>query len=334
MKTEEKKFCICCNEEVSFSKIMRDGNLESVCAYCGFVVEVRMPPDRTARDDSISGHGQSRSIPAESEDPLEMTVPAQKVKGKGAGTREKGAPEKGKRGPQAKEREEERKNQDRIEKELKERREQFEKEERQRRSALEKEEQERREQLEKEVRERRARLEREEKELRENLEKGAREEKERREQEERERIKADCVIIADGSPLVCEFLRGMLIKKGLSREVIASENGAEFMIAYSNRASEKKPVNLVILDLDMPVMDGLTTAHAMRSMERKYEVPKKIPILFFSAEKSDEALRSEMKVLRPALYLNKGDTEDPAVLIGRIDQLVARLLEKPIWTTT
>jgi CheY-like chemotaxis protein len=328
--SEKKIFCLCCDEDVTFNKVNRDGNLELICANCGFVLDVRKPAESTPGEGSLSGAGPAGKPPAAKfrrEAPAETDLPVEKAKGKPA---RRHAEEKEKPNPEDKLHEEERKKRSQVEKELQARREALDKEEKQRRVALEKEEKERREQLEKEVREQRARLEREEKELRERIEREAREERERIRKEERERIKAGCVLVADGSPVIREFFKEFLIKENLAHEVLAAENGAEFMIAYSNRVSARKPLNLVILDLQMPIMDGLTTAHAMRSMEKKFGVSKPIPILFFSAKKSDDELRSEMKDLHPALYLNKGDTEDPA-MVERIDQLVARLLENPTW---
>jgi CheY-like chemotaxis protein len=328
---DDKKFCICCNEDVSFNKIMRDGNLESICSYCGFVLEVIKPSDPDAAEDSlyeVARARKSQSAKSRRESAAEAKAPAEKTRSK---TSKHPPAEKEEPSDESKAREEELEKKAQIAKELKERREALEKEEQEKRLALEQEEKERRAQLEKEVQERRAQLEREEKELRERLEREAREEQERLEREERERIKADCMIVADDSPRVRESLRNLLVKKNLSRSVILAETGADFMIAYSGRVSGENPVNLVILDLDLSVMDGLTTAHAMRSMEKKFGVTKKIPILFFSTKKSDEELRAEMKVLRPAVYLNKPESEDTAT-VDRIEKLVVQILKNPAWS--
>jgi CheY-like chemotaxis protein len=138
---------------------------------------------------------------------------------------------------------------------------------------------------------------------------------------------ADCILTADDVPFIRELLKGMLIKKGLTRTVIAVENGQEFVVAFNQRLAENRPVDLAILDLEMPVMDGVTAARVMRSIEEKYRLAR-TPILFFSSMKCDEALKKQLSVFAPASYVNKGSSTDPAHLVERIDQLATHLLSR------
>ncbi len=98
-------------------------------------------------------------------------------------------------------------------------------------------------------------------------------------------------------------------------------------MAFNKRLAEDLPVEMVILDLVMPVMDGITAARIMRSIEQKYQVDP-TPILFFSARKCDEELKRQMKMFLPASYVNKGASGEPEQLLERIDQLVTYLLKK------
>jgi len=77
----------------------------------------------------------------------------------------------------------------------------------------------------------------------------------------------------------------------------------------------------------MPVMDGLTAARLMRSVEAQHNT-KKTPIVFFSAEKADDSLRRQMENLDPANYVNKGSDPDPDKLASRIESLIGYLMEK------
>jgi CheY-like chemotaxis protein len=88
-----------------------------------------------------------------------------------------------------------------------------------------------------------------------------------------------------------------------------------------------EPVEAVILDLEMPIMDGITAARTMRVIEEKYQV-KHIPILFFSARKCDDALKQHLDTFNPAVYINKGSSTDPADLIERVDRLITHILQK------
>lgn len=137
----------------------------------------------------------------------------------------------------------------------------------------------------------------------------------------------ECIIAADDAPFVRDLLKGMMVKKKMAETVLTSENGQEFIAALNKRLLEKEPVDMVILDLEMPVMDGITAARIMRSLEGKYQADR-IPILFFSARKCDEALKQKLSEFAPAHYINKGTSNDPVQLLERVDRMIAHLLEK------
>ena len=68
-------------------------------------------------------------------------------------------------------------------------------------------------------------------------------------------------------------------------------------------------------------MDGLTAARTIRALEVRQGIDK-VPIIFFSSEKSDEHLRRQMENLAPARYMNKATDPDPDKLARRVEQLV------------
>ncbi len=144
---------------------------------------------------------------------------------------------------------------------------------------------------------------------------------------QRDRTGAECIITSDDAELTRELLKGMLVKKKLARTVIATGNGQEFIASVTKRLADGKAVDLVILDLQMPVMDGITAARVLRSVEAKYGRAR-VPILFFSAQKCDDALKQQLGLFAPASYVNKGNESDPTRLVERIDQLVSYLLAK------
>jgi CheY-like chemotaxis protein len=119
----------------------------------------------------------------------------------------------------------------------------------------------------------------------------------------------------------------MLLKRKLCRTVLAAANGQEFVAGFTKRLAEGRDTDLVILDLEMPLMDGITAARVLRSLEGKHSVGK-VPILFFSGRKCDDSLKQQMALLAPASYVNKGNESDPEKLVERIDQLVTYLLGK------
>jgi len=84
----------------------------------------------------------------------------------------------------------------------------------------------------------------------------------------------------------------------------------------------------VILDLEMPRMDGIVAARTFRAVEEKLETDKKIPILFFSVHRCDDSLKKQLANCAPASYINKGVDSSPDQLTHRVDQLVKHLLKK------
>ncbi len=105
------------------------------------------------------------------------------------------------------------------------------------------------------------------------------------------------------------------------------ENGLELISAYSKLLSEKELVDIAIIDLNMPVMDGITAARTMRAVETQNNA-KNAPVVFFSAQKSDEELKKQMENLSPANYVNKGFDPDPDNLAKRVESLISHLMEK------
>lgn len=143
-----------------------------------------------------------------------------------------------------------------------------------------------------------------------------------------EDVRAWTVVIADDSDFLREFMRKLIIKKNLAHEVIACRDGQEFIAEITKALAQDKKVDLVILDLEMPVMDGITAARTLRAVEKKFELERKTPILFFSVHRCDENLKRQLAQAAPASYINKGSDSSPEKLTQRVEQLVHHLLKK------
>jgi CheY-like chemotaxis protein len=139
---------------------------------------------------------------------------------------------------------------------------------------------------------------------------------------------AQCILTADDSNLIRNLMTQILIKKGLAKEVLAFEDGMVFLSEFQKRLAAKQEVSLAILDLQMPVMDGLKAAMTMRALEKKANLAKKTQIIFFSARKCDDSLKKQLSQCTPAVYFNKGEAPDPAGLADRIDRLVSYILSQ------
>jgi CheY-like chemotaxis protein len=129
-------------------------------------------------------------------------------------------------------------------------------------------------------------------------------------------------LIAEDSDFARKLLKGLVSKAKLASEVIAVTNGLELITEFKKLQNNNVKINFAIIDISMPVMDGLTAASIIRSLEENEDNVAKIPIVFFSAVKADEELRRQMELLAPAHYLNKGSDPDPRSLIDRIHVLL------------
>ena len=134
-------------------------------------------------------------------------------------------------------------------------------------------------------------------------------------------------MVADDSLFTRKVIVELIAERKFSSDVMSFENGLELITAYSKLLTEKRPVDVAIIDLNMPVMDGLTAARTVRALEAQNKATN-VPIVFFSAEKADEALKNQMQNLEPAYYVNKGSDPDPDKLAGRVEYLLGYLREK------
>lgn len=111
------------------------------------------------------------------------------------------------------------------------------------------------------------------------------------------------------------------MRKSLSDHVIAVTNGLELVAEYTRMMNQGASVNFVIVDINMPEMDGLTAVRTIRALEDKNNI-ERVPVVFFSAVKATEDLRKQMSILEPANYINKGVSPTPQILAERVEVLL------------
>ena len=128
-------------------------------------------------------------------------------------------------------------------------------------------------------------------------------------------------LIADDSKYTRRIIEDIVRNRKISSGVLHFENGIGLVTEYSKLLAEKKKIDLAIVDLNMPVMDGLTAARTMRALETQNNAAR-APIVFFSGKKADEDLRKHMQNLEPANYVNKGSDPDPDKLASRVEYLL------------
>lgn len=143
-----------------------------------------------------------------------------------------------------------------------------------------------------------------------------------------QRRSLDTVFIAEDSYSLRSALSELLISRKIAKKVIESGDGREFLAKITEAFKRGDTVSLVILDVNMPNIDGINAAKTLRALEDGFKRPSKVPILFFSVVKCDENFKRFIQLLTPAAYLNKGKEGSPEQLAERVYQIIKRLLEK------
>jgi CheY-like chemotaxis protein/DNA-directed RNA polymerase subunit RPC12/RpoP len=137
----------------------------------------------------------------------------------------------------------------------------------------------------------------------------------------------ECVVLADDDLLFRRLLVDVLIQEKLAKEAIAHDSGHAFLTECVRRFRDERPITLVVLDILMAPMDGRAVAFALRALEKGFDLPAPVPILFLSSVRADDSLRRMTEDCAPALYLNKGKDVAPPQLAERVKDIVPRLLK-------
>lgn len=137
------------------------------------------------------------------------------------------------------------------------------------------------------------------------------------------------VLAAEDTPLLLRKVAEMLELRKISNSVVPCKNGEEFLSQATSRLRAGLPISLVILDVQMPILNGINAAIALRAVERARNVKQRVPILFFTATRCDETFQQVLKYCAPARYINKGVGTSPEEFADRLYQVIAGLLSRP-----
>lgn len=138
----------------------------------------------------------------------------------------------------------------------------------------------------------------------------------------------DTILVADDSAVFREVLKDKLSEQQVAKNVIMCGNGEEILTLFTNRLFKKQPISLVILDIRMPVFNGVNAAMALRAVENGFEARRHAPILFFSTVVCDDTLREVLKHCTPARYINKGGGSSPDELAERLYDVICHLIDE------
>lgn len=122
----------------------------------------------------------------------------------------------------------------------------------------------------------------------------------------------DCILVVDDEPALRTMVRMILERAGY--QVFLAENGEEALRLY-----QEHPADLVLLDVMMPVMDGVETCRRLRQIS-------KVPVIFLTVRWDEEDLVTGFDV-GAVDYIAKPFR--PRELTARIQAALQRLPVRP-----
>lgn len=103
------------------------------------------------------------------------------------------------------------------------------------------------------------------------------------------------ILIIDDDPFICEYLKDRLEAMGYQVMVVHDGRTA---LALMTLEAKRTPIHGVLLDLHMPIMDGLQTLRELRAHDQT------VPVVVMTAD-PDQRLREEARALGASHHIGK-----------------------------
>ncbi len=132
------------------------------------------------------------------------------------------------------------------------------------------------------------------------------------------------IYVVEDTALLREMIKDILLIREMGKEVRTCKNGAEFLSLYTGDLIKRQRPTLVMLDVVMPILNGVNAAVAMRSVESAFGA-ERTPVLFFTVRECDENFKKILKYCSPAMYINKGTDGSPSKMQTRVEMVVSQL---------
>lgn len=117
------------------------------------------------------------------------------------------------------------------------------------------------------------------------------------------------ILVVDDTKTILKMVKFVL---GETYDVYLSNSGS-----LALEILERKPIDIVLMDVDMPDMDGVETVEKIRKMENI----KDIPVMFFTAIASQQVVEKCMKAGMVDYILKPYKPED---LVDRLEKFFAK----------
>lgn len=114
------------------------------------------------------------------------------------------------------------------------------------------------------------------------------------------------------------------LKRAGCPQVHTADRGVEalsFLVTQKSSSGNSTPPSLILLDVEMPVMDGLTAARRIREMEKTGELTQHIPIIAITANARKEQITAALEAGMDEVVTKPFRIAD---LVPRIEAMVNR----------
>ncbi|MFO7731692.1 MAG: response regulator [Spirochaetia bacterium] len=132
------------------------------------------------------------------------------------------------------------------------------------------------------------------------------------------------LLIVDDSFLVRSGLQAALKKTGNWEDVILAENGR---IGIDKIVSDKPDV--VLMDVEMPEVDGLTALKEINAKKRAGEIPNTLPIVILSGtmyENNENVRKAKMLGAAEVIAKPEGKSSTLSIKVDELEEQVLKLL--------
>lgn len=147
--------------------------------------------------------------------------------------------------------------------------------------------------------------------------------------EGREKEKLIRVVSAGFTDVQNDLLISAVVRAKYADAFDHCANGEEFLSRMTSLLHKKERPRLIILEVNMPIMNGINSALCLRSIEKGI-ADEKVPILFFTQKSLDDMFTRAIKFLSPAKYVPLPPNPGADVFKKRAEQVV-ELLKQETW---
>ena len=130
-------------------------------------------------------------------------------------------------------------------------------------------------------------------------------------------------LLAGYVPARKSIIEPLVESKSLAKEFVSVNHGGEFVQAAAMGFRDGKPLDLIITEIRMPLLNGIQSSVAFRNMEKVYGVQNPAPVVIFSEVAPDVNVRKAVEYLKPAKFFQA--VADPAEFQRRSEALIERL---------